>query len=76
MVETRTKAIDELAKRVKVTEELVLGDPDTAIQSKYMFTGNVITIGGVSYSMECFPANFITKAINIITNSAGKITPL
>lgn len=76
MVETRNNAIDELAKRVKVAEELVLGDPDTAIQSKYMFAGNVITIGGVSYSMEHFPANFITKARNIIANSAGKIIPL
>lgn len=76
MVETRNNAIDEFAKRAKVAEELVLGDPDTAIQSKYIFAGNVITIGGISYSMEHFPANFITKARNIIANSAGKIIPL
>lgn len=76
MVTTRNNAIDELAKRVKVAEDLVLSDPDTAIQSKYMFVGNVITLGGVSYSMEHFPANFITKAKNVIANSAGKIIPL
>lgn len=76
MVTTRNNAIDELAKRVKVAEDLVLSDPDTAIQSKYMFAGNVITLGGISYSMEHFPANFITKAKNVIANSAGKITPL
>lgn len=76
MVTTRNKAIDELSKRVKVAEELVLNDPDKAIQSKYMFAGNVITLAGISYSMEHFPANFITKARNIIANSAGKINPL
>ena len=76
MVTTRNKAIDELSKRVKVAEELVLSDPDAAIKSKYLFAGNVITLSGISYSMEHFPANFITKARNIIANSAGKINPL
>lgn len=76
MVTTRNKAIDELSKRVKVAEELVLNDPDKAIQSEYMFAGNVITLAGISYSMKHFPANFITKARNIIANSAGKINPL
>lgn len=76
MVMTRNNAIDELSKRVKVAEELVLSDPDSAIQSKYLFAGNVITLGGVSYSMEHFPANFIVKAKNVIANSAGRITPL
>lgn len=76
MVTTRNKAIDELSKRVKVAEELVLNDPDKAIQSEYMFSGNVITLAGISYSMKHFPANFITKARNIIANSAGKINPL
>lgn len=76
MVETRNKAIDELAKRAKVAEKLVLGDPDAATQSKYMFAGNVITLGGISYSMDHFPSNFITKARNIIANSSGKINPL
>lgn len=76
MVTTRNKAIDELSKRVKVAEELVLNDPDKAIQSEYMFSGNVITLAGISYSMKHFPDNFITKARNIIANSAGKINPL
>lgn len=76
MIETRNRAIDELANRAKVAEKLVLSDPDSAIKSRYMFAGNVITLGGVSYSMEHFPANFITKIRNIIASSSGKINPL
>lgn len=76
MVTTRNKAIDELSKRVKVAEELVLNDPDKAVQRQHMFAGDVITLAGISFSMKHFPANFITKAKNIIANSAGKINPL
>lgn len=74
MVSHRNKAISELSSRIRVAEELILADPDSS--TKYMFAGNVITLGGISYPMDNFPANFITKARNIISNSAGKIKPL
>lgn len=74
MVGHRNKAISELSSRIRVAEELILAGPDSS--TKYMFAGNIITLGGVSYPMDNFPANFITKAKNVIANSAGKIKPL
>lgn len=71
MVLTRNAAIDELSRRVKQAEEALLGDPE---RSKYFFAGNVITIGGVSYSMEKFPEPFIAKAMNVIKNA--RISPI
>lgn len=66
MVLTRNAAIDELSRRAKQAEDALLSDPE---KSKYLFAGNVITISGVSYSMDKFPSPFITKAINVIKNA-------
>lgn len=74
MVHNRNTAISELSSRIKVAEKLLLADPDSS--NKYMLAGNVITLGGISYPMDDFPASFITKAKNVIAHSSGKIKPL
>ena len=76
MVETRNNAIDELSRRAKAAETIALSDPEKASSLQYMFAGNVITLSGISYSMDQFPSNFVTKARNIVANSSGKIKPL
>lgn len=79
MIDTRNKAITELAARAKAAEELALSDPKNIVSkatilNKGDFIGDTIIIDGKAYSLKLFPFSFKTKIHNIIANT--KIEPL
>lgn len=71
MITTRNNAINELSKRAKKAEEIVLNS-----NNSILLTGNVITLKGISYPMEQFPNNIITKIKNIMSNGGQKFVSL